>query len=400
MKSRLDVLVLALALMPPAVTQAQTTNPPYLAQFPSAEQIKSVVKGADAMETAAKQAGVFWQFYQLISNLAYSEHRMDRQFTPDEKRMVGEYYAAYGTAIQLFEGRVTGADKPKWFELHTKYELDRFLRDEVFKKFFTPQLRSAVFIALKEQMPTYTPLESTLTGAARLPTPAAAEPVGNNSPAQPSASASGKQSAQQQSPVYSSPAATQASSSNIASSTALFKEGEAYFKAKDYEKALERFNRSIEVGPSSAGYIFKGITLFNLKRYAEAVSPLQQTIKMVPANPEAHFWLGKAFLMQGNSALAELELREGLRLKPGWQDGYFLLGVACLRQGKYPDAAAALEQAVRMKPDDTFSLYSLGKAYHRMGKKTEAMQIYNRLAALDQPYAQQLLDFMKPAAKN
>ncbi|HEV2827584.1 MAG TPA: hypothetical protein VGW76_08245 [Pyrinomonadaceae bacterium] len=155
MKSKPSILVLvaALALMLTAQIQAQT-NPPYLAQFPSPDRIKADVRGVDAMDTAAKQAGIFWQLRQLISLLAYSQKRIESQFTPDEQRMEPEYRSANYFAMQPFEGKVTGADKTRWFELHTKYEGDLWLRDEVFKKYFTPELRRTVYSMLKVPVPT------------------------------------------------------------------------------------------------------------------------------------------------------------------------------------------------------------------------------------------------------
>ena len=136
---------------------SQTADPAYLAQFPTPDQIRSFVKGGDAMETAAKQAGVFWQLYQLIPNLAYSQRRTDRQFTEYERKLWGEYYGGYGLAIQQFQSKMAPADTAKWFQVHTKYELDRYLRDEIFKQFLAPQQRTTIYAMLKEPMPTGAP---------------------------------------------------------------------------------------------------------------------------------------------------------------------------------------------------------------------------------------------------
>src|SRR6185295_707080 len=105
-------LVAALTIMLTTNTRAQITSPTYLSQFPTIESIKADVRGVDAMETAAKQAGVFWQLRQLISLLAYSERRTEGQFTPDEQRLEVDYRNAHYKAIEPFEGKVTGADKP------------------------------------------------------------------------------------------------------------------------------------------------------------------------------------------------------------------------------------------------------------------------------------------------
>jgi tetratricopeptide (TPR) repeat protein len=177
MRTGIAVLTLAFvaAFLQTANIQAQSTNPTYLAQFPSVERIKADVRGVDAMETAAKQAGVFWQLHQLIYNLAYSQRRTDRQFSPDEQRMSADYRNACYVALQTFEGKVSGADKSRWFELHTKYEIDLWLLDEVMKRYFTPELRKAVYVALKGEMPTTDAPETS-----RLTPPAGSSTAGTN----------------------------------------------------------------------------------------------------------------------------------------------------------------------------------------------------------------------------
>ena len=135
----------------------------------------------------------------------------------------------------------------------------------------------------------------------------------------------------------------QISRSDIDASVVVFKEGDAYFKANDYERALERFKRSNEFAPSSAAYIMQGISLIKLKRYAESIPPLQQTIRMVPTNPEAHYWLGMTYKDTKQYENAEIELREAIRLKPAYQIAYTWLGSVCYLQKKHSEAIAAFQ---------------------------------------------------------
>jgi len=140
----------ALALTSAAAIGGQTT-PSYLAQFRSAGRIRADVRGVDDMETAAKQAPIFWQLRELVYDLALTQHRTERQFTPDERHMRGEYYAARYQAIAPYGE--PDARNQKWLSVSARFENDRFLRDEVFKTYFTPQLRAAVYAALREPMP-------------------------------------------------------------------------------------------------------------------------------------------------------------------------------------------------------------------------------------------------------
>jgi len=70
------------------------------------------------MDTAAKQAGIFWQLKQLISLLAYAQKRTDRQFTADEQRLDAVYRNAYYYATEPFESKVSAADRPKCGTAH------------------------------------------------------------------------------------------------------------------------------------------------------------------------------------------------------------------------------------------------------------------------------------------
>src|SRR5918911_246229 len=103
------VLVLTVVIAGVSATTAQ--NPGYLRDFPSAERVFAEIKGKDAMDTAARQRGAFWQLKKIIEEL--SGFRWTRnELTPDEKRLMGEYTTGYMTAGKPYEGPAGG---PKWY---------------------------------------------------------------------------------------------------------------------------------------------------------------------------------------------------------------------------------------------------------------------------------------------
>jgi hypothetical protein len=109
MKPRIAVLpIVALAAgLQAATVVAQTsspkppqaTNPPYLSQFPPVGRVQAQIKGKDAMDTAARQMGAFWQLLQVIQELA-GQRFYRNQLTPDEGRLIGQYRLGYSTAEQ------------------------------------------------------------------------------------------------------------------------------------------------------------------------------------------------------------------------------------------------------------------------------------------------------------
>jgi tetratricopeptide (TPR) repeat protein len=378
MKSKLTFLILiaALALMLAANIQAQTMNPPYLGQFPSVERLKADVRGVDAMETAAKQAGIFWQLHQLISLLAYSQRRTDRQFTTDEQRLIAEYRNAYYFALQPFEGKMSGADKPRWFELHTKYELDTWLRDEVMKKYFAPELRRAVYVALKGVMPT----ESAPAGSTLVPTDAEL--------------ATANAGANKANSAVSSPRPTaQVSAPGATSAEAYYEQGEKYWKATDYTKAIEAYKKAVALQPDYTNASVKlSLAYMASDQPANAVAVLQQAIRLRPDAEIAHYALGSTYNDLEQYEKAVPPLREAIRLSPNEPQASEKLGFAYFKLKRYPEAVAAFQQAVRLKPDFADAHLGLGMTYMAMGQKNQALQVYRTLLRVNKEMAQELYE--------
>ena len=106
---------------------AQATNPPYIAQFPSAETVKKAMAVADPRESALRKMGALWQLQEIIKTL--SGRREFRGLLPDEANKHQEYYAAeyyVGVAIDsAFPGPYGNSGK---VSLNTPY---RYMRTDV-----------------------------------------------------------------------------------------------------------------------------------------------------------------------------------------------------------------------------------------------------------------------------
>lgn len=136
-----------LALNPIGI-EAQATHPPYLREMPAVERVKAEIKGTDPMDTAARQAGAFFQFRQIIYDLALNQRRDRNEVTPDEKRLAEAYYAAAYYASQPVEKSLSEQDKPKWVKLRGRYEGNPKFREELFTQFFSASFRTAYFKAI------------------------------------------------------------------------------------------------------------------------------------------------------------------------------------------------------------------------------------------------------------
>lgn len=187
-------------------------------------------------------------------------------------------------------------------------------------------------------------------------------------------------------------------------STDEFRKGRAYLEAKDYLHAIEHYNNSIAIMPSSGAYMDLGITYYHLKKYENSIWSFKQVVRMVPNNPEVHYWLALTYQTMGTELvktthskdltsfqIAESEAREALRLRSNYQEALSILGAALFVEGKKAEAIPVFEQALQLKPNDESSIYLLAIAYAKLGRKNEAMALYQRLAALDREFAADLL---------
>ncbi len=402
--SWLAILAALPGVVPCRYLEAQKLNPPYLGEMPTVARVLREMQGKDAQDTAERQMGAFWQLRQILYDLALSQHRNRNNVTPDESRIADAYDVAYSET--RLKAKVTRGG----------YDVDPEFRHELFQKFFSPAFQAeyakanAIFAQRHEEyLRREKAAQARIDGRAKSSEGAAQpgkgeEPMGFDKLIQ-AASDLFKSANTQSQTTQAGAAAKPLSAAEAQAATNESKTGQAYLRSNDYARAVEHFNKSIAIGPSSAAYTGLGSAYYGLKQYPQSVEAYKQAIRLAPNVAELHLWLAQAYdshgrtLVTGPSASrdlkpfenAEAETREAIRLKPDYQEAYFTLGGAAFLQMKYPEALAALQQAIRLKADDQNSLYLLSLSYASLGKKEESMRVQQRLATLNKEYAQELL---------
>jgi tetratricopeptide (TPR) repeat protein len=354
MNPRNAVLVIAATtvLLPAFAARAQATNPPYLSQIPSVERVRAEIKGTDAMDTAARQMGAFWQLQEIIKTL--SGLRWTRgQLTPDEGRLIGQYRLGYGTAEQPYAHipkSPSHPDKERWFKAHTFYENDPGFRGELLDKFFTEEFRAAYYRATGRPRSSSRPQGNAPAAAAAKP-PSTAGPTGRPANTAPSVPAGG-------------------------SADDYIAQGNRYRDAKNYTAAAEAYKKSISLQPSARAYNALGLVyLDGLKQPENSVAAFQQVVRLKPDDAVGHLNLGLAYNGAKQFEKAVGAYREAIRLKPDNDAAFNQLGSAYYELEQYSEAATAFQQAVRLAPNDAVYHHNLGFNYAEMGRKEEALQV-------------------------
>ncbi len=107
-------------------------------------------------------------------------------------------------------------------------------------------------------------------------------------------------------------------------------------------------------------------------------------------NPEAwmaHNNLGDVLLKQGRIDEAISQVQQAIRLKPGYADGYNNLGAILYKQGWIDEAIRQYQEALRLNPDYADACYNLGNAFYKKGQIDEAIRQYRETIRLRPDYA-------------
>lgn len=108
--------------------------------------------------------------------------------------------------------------------------------------------------------------------------------------------------------------------------------------------ALEQ-NQNLPFGRNSLG-----VALHMLGRKQEAIEQFRESIRLLPANAEAHTNLGNSLLEEGKLDDAIREYNAAVGLAPAMPNAYYGLGCVLLKQNRTNEAIPYFSEALRLNP--------------------------------------------------
>jgi len=460
---------------------AQTLNPPYLREMPTVDRVLKDMEVADPAETAARQMGAFLQLKKMIEDAAGRRfYSRAVGLTADENRLRQAYYNAYSQIEK---------SNPEYASLNALrgYDVSRQLREELFRRYFSAAFRAQVQNANAvadahararldaERAASQAMLNSSggippqhaIAGQPDSPAPgpsAGATAAAALVDAGEGAVASGDYDAavtDYERAIASDPSLARAweglgrasymrkqyKEANAADARCVKLQpddawcfvylGLTYQRLNRYEEAADAFRRATQLRLPSANEYFEvwdelGYSLYTLQKYAEAIEPMQQAIRLKPGDDDANRYLGISYFQLGrySDALAALArsiqakpndtsalywtgrthiqlkqyaqavppLREAVRLAPNDSGAWSYLGYAYFMDRRYAEAIEPLHKCVQIEPHDG-DLLLLGEACLMVGRRAEAQEIYNKLAASNKEYADELANAIRLKAQ-
>jgi tetratricopeptide (TPR) repeat protein len=163
--------------------------------------------------------------------------------------------------------------------------------------------------------------------------------------------------------------------------------GQARNSLLDQVGASEDFNRAIAFAPSNADfYIIRGNARFNWQDQQAAMKDFNKAISLNPKKTEAYFARGSAFARQIDRPFSKQaaikDYSSVIALDPRDGDAYFSRGEAYFNLGKYQAATNDFSKAISLYPDWPMAFEQRGNARSGLGDKQGKLADFQKAAAL------------------
>ena len=159
--------------------------------------------------------------------------------------------------------------------------------------------------------------------------------------------------------------------------------GWAALERDDFATAQAIAGAALERDPADgeALYLLGSALLFQ-NRFDEALAPLREAARRTSRRGVRHR-LGYCYLALGETAAAELVLRDEVREFPDLVAAHNALGVALVRQGKYGEALAAFQGAVAQDPQSAEANNNVANVLSELGRDEEALPYLQKAVQAD-----------------
>lgn len=178
------------------------------------------------------------------------------------------------------------------------------------------------------------------------------------------------------------------SDTNSISAETYLKDGDACHEKKDYDCALNSYNKAIELNPQYVdAYYSRGVVYDDKGGYDQAISDYTKAIELNPQYAEAYYNRGFAYDNKGDHEQAIRDYSKVIELKPQIVAAYINRGAAYAQKGDYDQAISDYNKAIQSNPQHAGAYYNRGCTYDDKGDYDQAIRDYTKAIELNPRYS-------------
>jgi tetratricopeptide (TPR) repeat protein len=168
----------------------------------------------------------------------------------------------------------------------------------------------------------------------------------------------------------------------------LYTDGYGALREGDYAAAVAHFRRAISRDPLTAERadasqaVAQAATALREGRLSEAVERLESAVRERPDRAEARRSLGLAYWIDEQHERSLEQLNAAVRDRPDDERARILRADVLISAGRWDEAEQALKDTIRIIPDSAQAHYRLGQLHQRQGALDDAVEAFERSAAL------------------
>lgn len=148
-------------------------------------------------------------------------------------------------------------------------------------------------------------------------------------------------------------------------------QGDAFFTAGDYTRAIQNYTCAIEIQPDFApAYVNRGYAYMHQGNDDQALGDYNRALELDERFVAGYINRGILYTRQGNFGLALLDLDVASALAPDNAVAYHNRAIVHAAEGSYDLALADLEQAITLVPDFAASHAALGAVYSALAVRS------------------------------
>ncbi|NEQ67167.1 MAG: tetratricopeptide repeat protein [Symploca sp. SIO2D2] len=165
---------------------------------------------------------------------------------------------------------------------------------------------------------------------------------------------------------------------------AIAERGMIYRWMKRYEEALQDFNLALELDPKDDWAITnRGVTYGIMERYEEALQDFNRALELDPKSDEAIAQRGVTYGIMERYEEALQDFNRALELDPKSDEAIANRGTAYMLMERYEEALQDFDRAIELNPKSDEAIAQRGATYILMERYEKALQDFNQAIELN-----------------